>query len=321
LEDIECLYQQYIKGEPLALPLKTDSFKLWSENLSEYANSELFLKEKNYWLKMEAAEVPSLEKDFNGENDLQNEAVLSFTLSEEETEDLLTKANEPFATEINDVLLTALGLSIRKSYGNTRVLIALEGHGREEILKDINITRTVGWFTTLYPLVLDVTYEDDLSRQIKEVKEQLRQVPNKGIGYGILKHLTGPEHKEDLQFKLSPQICFNYFGQFDSDIEDVSFGIAQESVGHTQNQAGQRRFELEVSGVAADKKLAISIIFNKNQFKVESIERLLNSYQEELRNIISYCCSQETKQLTPSDFTYKELSIEEVGTLSALFND
>jgi amino acid adenylation domain-containing protein/non-ribosomal peptide synthase protein (TIGR01720 family) len=320
-EDIEHLYQQYMKGEPLALPLKTDSFKIWSEKLSQYANSPSFLQEKRYWAELESLEVPGLMSDFNDDNCEKNTASLSFILSEEETDLLLTKVNESFGTEINDILLTALGLSIRKSCGNTRVLIALEGHGREEILKDINITRTVGWFTTVYPLILDVSYEDDLSRQIKDVKEKLHQVPDKGIGHGILKHLTAAEHKEDLQFKLKPRICFNYFGQFDAEIEQMSFGIARESSGNLRNPEELRQFELDISGVIANKRLVMSIAFSKNQFKEETIKTLLNHYERQLSRIISFCASQEKRQLTPSDFTYKELSIEDIGAINALFDN
>jgi non-ribosomal peptide synthase protein (TIGR01720 family) len=217
--------------------------------------------------------------------------------------------------------LAALGLSIRRTFGNTRVLIALEGHGREEILKNINMSRTVGWFTSLYPVILNISYEENLSRQIKEVKENLHQLPHKGIGYGILKYLTAEEKKEGLQFKLKPQICFNYFGQFAADIEQVSFGVTRDSTGNLHSMEEQREYELDISGMISDKRLVMSIGYSRKRYKKETMETLLKYYEEECRRIISYCSSRVKKQLTPSDFTYKELSIEDIGAINALFDN
>jgi amino acid adenylation domain-containing protein/non-ribosomal peptide synthase protein (TIGR01720 family) len=320
-EDIETLYQQYIKGEPLVLPLKTDSFKLWSETLYEYANKASFLKERKYWAGLESMAVPDLMRDFSGDNCYRDISILSFSLSEEETENLLTRVNNAFGTEVNDILLTALGLSIKKTIGNTRVLIALEGHGREEILKDIDISRTVGWFTTMYPIILNVYYEDDLARQIKEVKENLHRLPNKGIGYGILKYLTAAEYKEGIEFKLKPQICFNYFGQFDTDVEQVSFGVKRESTGNVTSMEEQRKYELDVSGMITSKRLVMTIAYSQKRYKKETVETVMNCYEEALRRIISYCASQEKRQLTPSDFTYKELPMEDIGVIEALIDN
>ena len=319
-EDIETLYQQYKNDRQLELPLKTDSFKLWSEKLSEFANSEAFLKEKTFWKEIESKgiEIPVILKDFEEEsNFIKDSTTLAFTLSEEETESLITKVNEPFGTEINDILLTALGLGVKKTFGHTQLLIALEGHGREEILKGVDINRTLGWFTTMYPLLLDFSYayKKDLSRQIKEVKEALRRVPNKGIGYGILKYLTCEEHKKDIVLKLNPQISFNYLGQFDTDVEQISFAIAKESVGNYQSKEGEREFDIDVSGITANKRLSISINFNKKHFKSETFKTLLDNIKVKLIEIISFCSNRKRKELTPSDLTYKNLPIETLDRL------
>jgi aryl carrier-like protein len=167
-EDIETLYRQYKRGEKWALPPKTDSFKLWSEKLSVYANSKSFLKEKTYWQKIGSVKAPTITKDFEVEENYQKDTrSISFTLGKEETQSLLTKVNQVFRTEINDILLTALGMGIKKTFGHERVLIALEGHGREEILEDMDISRTVGWFTSAYPVLMDISYADNPGRQLR----------------------------------------------------------------------------------------------------------------------------------------------------------
>jgi non-ribosomal peptide synthase protein (TIGR01720 family) len=315
-EDMETLYNQYKNGERMELPLKTDSFKLWSEKLSEYSNSELFLREKRYWNGLESESVSTLDKDFEAEGNYINDMErISFRLDAEETNALLKKVHEPFGTEINDILLTGLGIGIRETFGSKKVLVAMEGHGREEIIKGINITRTVGWFTTIYPVILDMVYKDDLARQIKEVKEFLHQVPDKGIGYGILKYITSESNRSELEFKLKPQICFNYLGQFDEVLQQKFFKISDESLGNNVSLAGERDYDLEVSGMISDGQLRISIHYNKNHYTSKTVRRLISNYEEGLREIISYCLEKKNRELTPSDFDYKELSMSEIDTI------
>jgi amino acid adenylation domain-containing protein/non-ribosomal peptide synthase protein (TIGR01720 family) len=319
-EDIETLYGQYKRGEELVLPSKTDSFKLWSEKLSAYADDKIFLQEKAYWKKIGSVETSSIPKDFDvddGDDDYIKDTVsVSFTLSEKETGDLLKKVNEMFGTEINDILLTALGMGIKKTWGHDRVLIALEGHGREEILEDLDISRTVGWFTSLYPVLIDISYSSDPGRQIKEIKETLRRIPNKGVGYGILKYLTGARNKKDIRFKLKPQTSFNYLGQFDADVKQKSFfEITGESAGNSQSLNIKREYVLDVSGMTANNRLTMTISYNKMHFKPETMTQLIGNFESELRHLIAFCCAQENIERTPSDFTYKGLSIERVDGL------
>jgi amino acid adenylation domain-containing protein/non-ribosomal peptide synthase protein (TIGR01720 family) len=319
-EDIEILYHQYKNSAPLVLPPKTDSFKLWSEQQVQYSNSTLFLKEKSYWGALEQTPAPAIRTDFTGDNFCKDTGSLSFTLNEENTTTLLGKVNEAFGTEINDILLTALGLSINSIYGINRVLVALEGHGREKISKDIDITRTVGWFTTIYPVILDMSYKHDLSRQIKEIKEHLHQLPHRGIGYGILKYLTDQSYKEEIEFQSNPQICFNYLGQFDTDLKEDTFGIANQPSGNVRDPGDQREYQLEVSGMVSGHCLTMTIRYNETQYKKESIEEISGQFEKELDRIIAHCTYRGKKQLTPSDFDYKDLSFEELNEINQLFD-
>jgi amino acid adenylation domain-containing protein/non-ribosomal peptide synthase protein (TIGR01720 family) len=326
LEDIETLYQQYNKKQKLKLPYKTDSFKLWAEELVRYSNSDLFRQEKSYWAELEAQAISMqpIKRDIKeGSNFLKDTETLTFLLSKEESELLLTKTNQAFAAEINDILLTALGLAIKKTFGNKKIAIALEGHGREKILSHVNIERTVAWFTSLYPVLLDLSYEnsgENLSRQIKEIKEILHRVPNRGIGYGIFKYLTSREHKKDITFNLNPQISFNYLGQTDADTKQMTFAIAAESVGSMMSVEQKREADFDVTGMMANQQLRISIVFSTKQYEQETVETLRDHYKTEIRRIISYCVKQREGQLTPVDFTYKQLSIETVDQLSGQYD-
>ena len=316
LEDIETLYRQYKKGEPLVLPLKSDSYKLWSEKLASLVTNDELLRSETYWAKLELSGLEPIKKDYEGENNyIKDTQTLTTHLSEEETTSLLTGINHAYGTEINDILLTSLGLAIKRTRGNCRVLIALEGHGREEILENITINRTLGWFTCIYPVILNMSYESDLSRQVKEVKENLRQVPDKGVSYGILRYLRARKSQEGVDFDLKPQVNFNYLGQVDTDLEQTSFRRANESVGELISSNRQRGYELEVSGIIIDQQLNLSISFNTRQYKTETIETLLVHYKTALNQIIYHCSARKERTLTPSDFTYKELSIEKVEDL------
>ena len=322
-EDIETLYSQYKKGEKLTLPLKTDSFKLWSENILKYANSKSFFKEKKYWQLIESTDISPIKTDWREvENYVKDSVNISFSLNVEDTEKLLTQVNRAFRTEINDILLMAVGMAIKKSFGIELVLIALEGHGREELLEDIDISRTVGWFTSIFPVILDMSYSNDLGREIKEIKEILRRIPNKGIGYGILKYLTSVENKREIDFKLKPQISFNYLGQFDADINQKScFEIAKESAGISQSLNGNRQYLIDVSGMIANNCLTISIVYNKKHFKPDTVSGLIGNVELELKRVVEFCSSKVNLEFTPSDFTYKALSIETVDRIMNEYKD
>jgi len=315
LEDIDTLFNQFRKKERLTLPMKTDSFKTWAEHLSDYANSTLFLKEKSYWEKLESTIVPGIVKDFQEEINYQRDSeTLMFRLNVEKTELLLTKVNNAFGTEINDILITSLGLAVKDNFGIDKVLIELEGHGREEILKNIDIKRTVGWFTSAFPIILDVSYASDLARQVKEIKENLHRVPYKGIGYGILKYMTSEEHRKGMNFQLKPQISFNYLGQFDEDINQTTFNLAKEKTGDNEAPSSIRKYELDISGMIMEKQLEISISYNKRQYRMKTIKTLLDHLESHLVRIISFC-SERDRELTPSDFGYKNISLTQLDSL------
>ncbi|MCP5045924.1 MAG: hypothetical protein GY940_02055, partial [bacterium] len=138
------------------------------------------------------------------------------------------------------------------------------------------------------------------------------------IGYGILKYLTPPEYKQEIDFQLNPQISFNYLGQFDAEVGEMSFQMARESPGKMDANP-QRGYQLEVSGMISAKRLEMTVTYNKKQFKPETVQSLADHYQAGLQRLIGFCSSRETRQLTPSDLTYNEMSIETLDRLQGQF--
>ncbi|MEP6805108.1 MAG: condensation domain-containing protein, partial [Flavobacterium sp.] len=196
-----------------------------------------------------------------------------------------TKIHHVYRTEINDVLLTALALSIREVFGVSKTVIKVEGHGREEIIEDIDIGRTVGWFTTVYPFVLDVS--NSKGNELISIKESLRKVPNKGIGYGILNYLD-----KRFENQLSPSMQFNYLGDFgsnsSSDKDESIFELSSENVGSESDPDNNpTNILLDVSGVMFSEQLSMTIRYSGNLFKQETIDKLIVSYKNQLTNIIN----------------------------------
>src|SRR5262249_51209587 len=138
-------------------------------------------------------------------------------LDVELTRELLREVPRAYRTQINDVLLMALCRVCGQWSKSRRILVDVEGHGREEMNGEVDLTRTVGWFTTIYPVLLEIDTERGIDEQLKDVKEQLRRVPNRGVGYGVLKYLSADEEViEGLNEDSPAEISFNYLGQLDS---------------------------------------------------------------------------------------------------------
>ena len=312
-EDFAEGYRQEMSNSEIVLQSKTDSYRTWSEKLGVYSNSKGFLKEIEYWSQIESSAVTPLRKDnFVNVNLFKDIGAISLTIPQNDTRMLLQDVNKAYNTEINDILLTALGYAFKEWSGENRILIGLEGHGREEIIDDMDISRTVGWFTTIYPAILNMDKSDNISYQIKSIKEMLRHIPDKGIGYGILKYLTAKENKKSIEFKLEPEIVFNYQGQFDQDINTGIFTVSHLPAGSPISPEMERSHSLDINGMVIDEKLVINFSYNKNEYFKDSINSLVESFSKHLHTIISHCIGKENTDMTPSDFSFKGLDFEEM---------
>ena len=322
LEDFAAGYHQAMNHETLQFPPKTDSFKQWASRLKQFAESHSLLSELEYWNRIEKTAITPLPKDFetlSAEKKIKNNRTLQLILDPEETRQLLTEVNQPYSTEINDILLAALGLAVKKWAGIEDVFIHMEGHGREEILEDIDITRTVGWFTSQFPVLLEMKHSGDLSYIIKHVKETLRRIPNKGIGYGILRYLTPANKKEGFAPAHPPEIIFNYLGEFagfNQEHQENVFQGSEMKTGNPLSPECEQTYTININGMILQSQLVLSLSYNKKQYKPLTIEELVNCFKTHLLTVISHCVKKERKELTPSDLTYPHLSIEQLDTLT-----
>ncbi|WP_158078661.1 non-ribosomal peptide synthetase, partial [Clostridium puniceum] len=315
-EDLETLYKAIEMQEEMVLPQKTTSYKEWTRKLSEYAYSKEFLKELEYWKSTDNTLIREISRDYGkAESNVKDSRSVSISFSKAQTEKLLRKTSTAYNTQINDILLCSLGLAVKEWSGNDKVLISLEGHGREEIIKDVSIDRTIGWFTSIYPVVLDMAYSEDISYSIQQTKETLRHIPNNGIGYGILKYLACNQNNKDISFKLKPEISFNYLGEFMQKESKDSFSYSKLTGGMTVSTANKELYSIEINGIVSEGKLQIFLNYSTKEYKKETIKNLLQVYKTNLIKVVEHCESKKETQKTPWDYGDNELSIEDLNKI------
>ncbi|QDY84671.1 amino acid adenylation domain-containing protein [Paenibacillus polymyxa] len=291
MEDFEYLYEGFKENKEVQLPAKTTSFKTWSQELSAYANSADFLQEKDYWrsvLREGVSMLPIELAEGEGPHKFKEMDSIDASLTIEETEALLTKAPSAYNTEINDLLLTALVKTIKDWTGNPDVAIDVESHGRDEFREHLNLTRTVGWFTSFYPVVYDAS-EDSLGELIHKVQSTHAKVPHGGLGYGILKFLTAPRYTEDIEFTLSPEILFNYLGRFEDGLQREEIVSSSMPMGELIHQEMQWPYNLEMNSFIVNGEFQYSLRFNQRLFTRRTMEALALKYQQNLTDIIKHC--------------------------------
>jgi amino acid adenylation domain-containing protein/non-ribosomal peptide synthase protein (TIGR01720 family) len=316
LEDFELACRAAAAGRPVTLPAKTTSFQTWAERLAEHARGAA-RQELPFWRLTDAP--TALPQDApEGENDWASARQVRVALPAAETEALLRRVPAAYRTRINDVLLAALARSLSLWSGSRHVLVELEGHGREDLFADVDLSRTAGWFTAVYPVAFELP-EGGEAPLLKTVKEQLRRVPRGGIGFGVLRHLSADG--EALAAQREPEISFNYLGQLDRTLAEGSLlRPGREPVGSVA-PAGRRPRLLDVVSSVLGGRLQVSWTYSQNRHRRETIEELARSFLAELQRLIAHCLSPEAGGYTPSDFPLAGLDQATLDRLAAAHPD
>ncbi|HBW33510.1 non-ribosomal peptide synthetase [Anabaena sp. FACHB-709] len=320
LADFQTAYQQALAKQTISLPAKTTSFLTWAEKLYDYARSECLQDELEYWLSNKYQQVKRLPIDYpDGGNQVVDVETVTIKLSVEDTQALLTEVSPVYNTQINDVLLTALTATISTWIDNPLVLLDLEGYGRNFPGEDIDISRTVGWFTTIYPCLLSKE-SDDWGELLKGIKEQLRAVPNQGFGYGILRYLDDSEASQRLRDLPQAEISFNYLGQLDLGLEHGKLKWLPLPGITTQDKQQTRRYAIEIVGFVREGKLQFDWIYSQQQYQQETISQLANNFQQGLQAIINHCRLPNVGGYTPSDFELANLNQETLDLVMGMIS-
>ncbi|SDT39739.1 non-ribosomal peptide synthase domain TIGR01720/amino acid adenylation domain-containing protein [Pseudomonas asplenii] len=320
LEDLQSAYTAIAAGRAVQLPAKSSALKLWGERLQAHARSEALAAERDYWLGSLDGATAQLPHD-DLEQPLPGVGHATSRLNKALTRQLLSVAPAAYRTQINDLLLAALSRVLCDWSRQPSVLIQLEGHGREELFDDLDLSRTVGWFSSLFPVRL--TPGADLGGSIRAIKEQLRAVPNKGIGYGILRYLADAEVAHPLLALPEARVTFNYLGQFDGSFdraEGALFVPSGESSG--ANQAEERPANgLSLNGQVFDGELELDWGFSRALYLPATIEALARAYEQELSRLVEHCSQGGQLGVTPSDFPLATLTAAQLERLPVVMAD
>jgi amino acid adenylation domain-containing protein/non-ribosomal peptide synthase protein (TIGR01720 family) len=315
LEEFQVAYQQLSREKPLMAPPPSASFGRWAQKLSEWADSEESLSEANYWLDQSRATAAPLPIDIDGGLNVESSVgALITTLSEQDTRALLYEATKAFRVAPNEVLLTALALAGTRWSGQDKFLVDIEGHGREDLFPDIDLSRTVGWFTAIYPALLDLGEAGTALEALKLVKKQVRAIPRGGIGYGALKYLS---HRDDiaagLQAQPQAEVSFNYIGPTAAAKQTKgSIRLAKESLGRLVSEHNSRPYRLMVSGQVENQRLIVHWNYSKNVHRDETIRELAGYFEEALQDLLAGCEQKAEGLYTPSDFPNANLNQNEL---------
>lgn len=304
IEDLQRLYQQIEAGEVPVLAGKNLSLQGWGEKLQGYLHDPQAERARFWWrqLAAEAAEVGALPVDGQRSVNLAQESLMmTWRLPPALTEKLTRDLPRVFNTQVNDALLTALLRTFTRWTGDARLLLHMEGHGREDLFSQTDVSRTVGWFTSLFPVLLvdDASAPASLPSLLRSVKEQLRTIPSRGLSYGILRYLGRDKPLCDMR---SPEISFNYLGNLDAgQAEDGTFSLSAQSSGAQRDPRQQREHLIDISGAIINDSLEIYWTYNPSVHHEHTISLLASDYMQTLEMLVEQSREHEA-QYTPSDF-------------------
>ncbi|CAM2064001.1 Amino acid adenylation domain-containing protein [Sulfidibacter corallicola] len=315
LEDLLQCYDQLLEKRAPTLPPKTTSLKRWADRLQSYAASDALASEMAYWQGLAKCDARLPIDDPTAPNRVGDMARVTVTLDETRSAALLTELPQALGLRIHEVLLAGLAQALSAWCGQETVLIEVEGHGREDLFDDLDLSRTLGWFTVEYPLALCGSADHD--RCLKSVKESLRSVPRGGIGFGLLRyrHPSGAVRRR-MAALPEPQVSFNYLGQLDQVLDEGALlAPAPESPGGDRHPETRRTRDLDVSAEVVNHRLEIAISYSHLRHRGQPMRDLADLYRDCLTRLIDHGSHADGPAFTPSDFPNADIGQDDLDQL------
>ena len=283
LEDLLAAYRQLEAGQPLRLPSKSQSYQSWTQALQRWAGSAAASAELDAWCSRLRGPALSLPRELDGASARhgdKREVRLALDLAQSKR---LLQAPAQLGVRIDALLLTALTRALCRWSGQSGLRVNLEGHGREALAGELDLSRTVGWFTSLYPLHLPQV--SAAPEHLQQVQQQLEQIAHGGQGYGVLRWLGSPEAQSALAALPVAEVTFNYLGQYQAGAAADWFRPADGggAAVAADNPLGSR---LSVNGQVFDGQLQLSWEYAANQYRAVTIEALAQAYRQELLGLL-----------------------------------
>jgi len=286
LEDLISCYDQISLDRQATLPNKTHSYKFWKESSFAYANSDLLKNDELYWDQIDAgASQKNINPDYpTGTNNIGDIAVCTFSVTTAEIKLLQKHLYVNEGASINEIILTAFVLACSELFEVNEIIVKMESHGRQNLTPDLNVSRTLGWFTSEFPVPIRVSEDRAALSQLAIIKQSFQNIPNEGLGYGMLKY---SKHKK---YKLEPEISFNYLGEFDTIIHSNSlnqdFLISSQNHGKAAADSFPRISLIDFWGVASSEQTLFGINYSDKQFNKTTIDKLVRNTQKYLTSLM-----------------------------------
>ncbi|OYX71643.1 MAG: hypothetical protein B7Y95_12425 [Rhizobiales bacterium 32-66-11] len=313
LEDFETAYQAARAGAPPRLPQKTASYRDHALALEKIRAKVDWAHRLNFWRALE--EEPALLPEWTGPARLSDMVRAEGHLDTDETTRLLEGANSAYTTNVQDLLLAALALALEQQFGRRSALVSVEGHGRDYPFADLfgedlpDVSRTVGWFTVFHPLKVHVG--GDLASTIRGVKESARRTPDQGWSYPLLRQFAD----EIGLAPLKPQVGFNYLGVLSGGGRAGVFSIDWNTPGQALAPQTTRPHAIEILAAVEDGKLCVSLEMAGGHFAAADAQALCARFLAQVRAVLAHCLGRGGSEATPSDFTYGDLSLDDLDRL------
>jgi len=307
LEDLAAALEQIQRGLPVALPPKSASFRQWALALQELAQSPDLLAELPYWqsaARMKLASLPA-----NPPDGVRREAELcsqAYTLSQEDTS-LLLHAGQNLHADITSLLLASAAWALRRWIGPAVIPVEMERHGRDESIA-LDVSRTAGWFTSAFPLALDLSEIHSPEQSLRYVKDSLRTMPREGLGFGLLAaNHPDPAVREELQRLYFPPVSFNYLGQFDETQGSGSFSISGENRGAERDPQAPAVNQLSLTGAVINGRLSVEFIYHPQAFHAETIQTLIDNFAGAIQSFLRPSEETSIETISHTDFPLANL--------------
>ncbi|HEU5227168.1 MAG TPA: amino acid adenylation domain-containing protein [Ktedonobacteraceae bacterium] len=317
LDDLQIAYQALQQHVQPHFPPKTTSYQRWAEELVRYAQSEKPLQELDFWLEQNRGEVAPLPTDHNECNTIASTRTYTRSLSREETSELQEIATRLYQIPLSDIVLAMLALTFARWNKTDSVLIDAEGHGREEISEEIEVARTVGWFTSIYPLYLQLQHTDSESAALGKTRDRLCSLPQKGFNYGVLRYLLADLTLLKRFHELpSAEILFNYIGQLDQLISSAPlFKEIVPSSNFDRSPAGTRKHLFEIISGISNGQLYVDWRYSNQKHDPSTVERLATDMIQSLRNLLQQSRTEEARALLLTQHSHPALTAATPATI------
>jgi len=322
MEDLQLAYTQLAEQKEIKLPAKTTSFPYWAQRLQRHAQENEWQEELAAWRELLGDNPAVFEADNPGTENIQkNVKKIELALEKDETAQLTGEVPETYNTSVQDNLLAALFAGWSETSGHNSLLIDMEGHGREALFEEVDLGRTVGWFTTLYPVNLTAT-RNDTGEMIKAIKEKMRAIPANGIGWGLMRYFAPQNIRDQISDLPAATLLFNYLGQFDQDeAQKRQFESRPDETEAETGPENRRAYNLEITAHILQGRLSFTFYYCPDVVNSERVTKLADSTISALREIIKHSLSEEAGGYTPSDFKEAGLDQEDLDDVLSELDD